>query len=72
MLGIELLPYHTLGKHKWEALGMKYVLEGVKPPCDNEVRKVIHKMEEAGLNVRCDVKNTTRMEDSHGLVLPHC
>jgi pyruvate formate lyase activating enzyme len=29
---VELLPYHELGKHKWEAMGEKYELENVKPP----------------------------------------
>ena len=32
---VEILPYHQLGVHKWEALGMEYKLKGVEPP-DNE------------------------------------
>lgn len=29
---VEILPYHKLGVHKWEALGMNYVLKDVHPP----------------------------------------
>lgn len=29
---VEILPYHLLGVHKWEALGMDYRLKEVKPP----------------------------------------
>lgn len=29
---VEILPYHKLGVHKWEHLGMAYRLQGVEPP----------------------------------------
>lgn len=29
---VEILPYHTLGKFKWETLGIPYTLESISPP----------------------------------------
>ena len=35
---IEILPYHTLGKYKWDDLGLKYELEGVSSATDEDVK----------------------------------
>lgn len=34
---VEILPYHDLGKFKWENLGEKYPLADVKPPVAKEI-----------------------------------
>ena len=36
---IEVLPYHDLGKYKWDAAGAKYQLEGVSPASIDDVKK---------------------------------
>ena len=35
---IEVLPYHTMGKVKYDNLKMEYPLEGVNPPTREEIR----------------------------------
>ena len=37
---VEVLPYHEMGKYKWKELGLKYELEGVKIPTQEEVKKI--------------------------------
>ena len=34
---IEVLPYHSMGQHKFEALGIKYQLEGLESPTKERV-----------------------------------
>ena len=36
---IELLPYHNMGKYKWEKLGLKYELENIIPATIEDVEK---------------------------------
>jgi len=34
---VELLPYHNLGKHKWETLGFEYKLNNVRTASDDDI-----------------------------------
>ena len=36
---IDILPYHTLGKSKWEKLGIQYELDGTRPANSEDVAK---------------------------------
>ena len=36
---IELLPYHSIGKYKWEKLGVKYELEDVRDANNNDIKR---------------------------------
>ena len=37
---IELLPYHNLGKHKWETLGFEYKLKDVRQATADDINRV--------------------------------
>ena len=45
---IEVLPYHTMGKYKWEKLGIPYRLEGVEPPTHADVERAEKILREGG------------------------
>ena len=47
----ELIPYHELGKGKYNALRMEYPLEDMKPYPREDAVKVKQNLEEAGLSV---------------------
>ncbi len=46
---VELLPYHLLGKHKWEALGVPYTLEGVEPPPVETLTRIAQQFASRGI-----------------------
>lgn len=37
---VEVLPFHKMGEHKWEELGMEYELGDVLPPSPEVVERV--------------------------------
>lgn len=48
---VEVLPYHCMGAYKWEKLGEKYPLEGVKEPDPAQVKKAREILESIYLKV---------------------
>ncbi|MGX7176984.1 pyruvate formate lyase 1-activating protein, partial [Enterococcus saigonensis] len=34
---VEILPYHTMGKYKWQNLGLRYPLKDIQPPTPQRV-----------------------------------
>jgi pyruvate formate lyase activating enzyme len=49
---VELLPYHKLGAHKWEALGYEYPLEGVQPPTKECMDNIVRILSEYKDNIK--------------------
>ena len=48
---VEILPYHSLGDHKYEALGMTYPLKGVPAPTPEQVAAAREIFRDRGLTV---------------------
>lgn len=48
---IELLPYHTLGREKYDSLGMPYKMDGVEPYVYSDAVRVKEEIEREGLTV---------------------
>jgi pyruvate formate lyase activating enzyme len=48
---VELLPFHQLGRFKWEQLGMAYALHDRSPPSQAQVEDALAVFRSAGLNV---------------------
>jgi len=49
---VELLPYHDMGKYKWEKLGLEYKLETMQPPTTQAVDEVRKILAERGFNAQ--------------------
>ncbi|BCL75412.1 pyruvate formate-lyase-activating enzyme [Jeongeupia sp. HS-3] len=47
---VEVLPFHKMGEHKWEELGLKYELTSVEPPSTELTERVREQFRARGLN----------------------
>ena len=48
---VEVLPFHQMGRDKWDSLGMRYELEGTSPPTPELVARVREQFRARGLTV---------------------
>ena len=48
---VDVLPFHQMGRFKWEKLGMDYKMKDAQPPSRETVDKIIAVFREAGLDV---------------------
>ncbi|MCC2308553.1 pyruvate formate-lyase-activating protein [Cellulomonas chengniuliangii] len=48
---VEVLPFHQMGRDKWESLGLSYELEDAQPPSPELVARVRDQFRERGLTV---------------------
>jgi pyruvate formate lyase activating enzyme len=46
---VEVLPFHQMGRFKWEKLGMDYLLKDAVPPSQQTVAAVIARFKAAGV-----------------------
>lgn len=52
---VEILPYHTMGKYKWEELNLDYPLDGILPPTEervNNAKQLLHTADYVGYLTR--------------------
>ena len=48
---VDVLPFHQLGRFKWEQLGMQYQLRDAQPTPPEKVEEVVARFRATGLNV---------------------
>ncbi|MFI2751942.1 pyruvate formate-lyase-activating protein [Cellulomonas sp. P22] len=48
---VEVLPFHQMGRDKWESLGMRYELDDTEPPAPDLVARVRQQFRDRGLTV---------------------
>ena len=57
---VEVLPFHQMGRYKWERLGLDYTLDDVEPPTAEAAERACEVFRKAGLKaVLLDVRTST-------------
>ncbi|MBM7557602.1 pyruvate formate-lyase-activating protein [Halanaerobacter jeridensis] len=51
---VQLLPYHRLGVHKWEELGLDYQLSETEPPSEEKLEKIKEIIKQQ--NIKVEIK----------------
>ena len=46
---VDVLPFHQMGRHKWEKLGLDYKLNDIEPPSRQLVERVCNQFRDVGL-----------------------
>ena len=46
---VDVLPFHQMGRYKWQALGLEYSLDAVEPPTAESLQKTVEIFRERGL-----------------------
>ena len=47
---VDVLPFHQMGRFKWEKLGMDYQMRDAQPPSRETMNEAISRFRAAGLN----------------------
>ena len=51
---VELLPYHEMGKYKWQEIGLKYELEGMSEPTKKDIQRIAAILHSQGIKTLGD------------------
>ena len=46
---VDVLPFHQMGRYKWQRLGLPYALDDVQPPSMDAVQRAVGQFRDAGL-----------------------
>jgi pyruvate formate lyase activating enzyme len=46
---VDVLPFHQMGRFKWERLGIRYALKDTEPPTTEAVEQACEIFKQAGL-----------------------